>query len=115
MIPLHDLLDAHGRPADVPRPQLISRERYLQVLGWCFAFFSSLRVFSYLPTLWAIQQSADSSQHSVLTWATWLGANLTMAAWLYENTARRFNRAVLVHLVNAGMCTVTLALIAWYR
>lgn len=115
MIPLHDTLDAQGRPSEPPRPRLISRERYLQLLGWCFALFSSLRVVSYLPTLWAIQHSADSSQRSVLTWATWLGANLTMAAWLCEHNEGRLNRAAMVNLANAGMCTITLTLIIWYR
>ena len=33
---------------------------------------------AYLPTIWAIHRSADSSQHSLWTWCTWLGANLTM-------------------------------------
>jgi hypothetical protein len=37
---------------------------------------------AYLPTLWAIHVSGDSSQHSLWTWATWFGANVTMAAWL---------------------------------
>jgi hypothetical protein len=114
-VPVHDILDAQGRPAEPLRPRLISRERYLQLLGWSFALFGSLRVFSYLPTLWAIHLSGNSSQHSMLTWATWLGANLTMAAWLSEHNGGRLNRAAVVSLVNAGMCAATLTMIACYR
>jgi hypothetical protein len=51
----------------------------------------------------------------LLTWCTWLGANLTMAAWLHEHNGRRANGAVLVNLLNATMCALTAGLIGWYR
>jgi hypothetical protein len=63
------------------------RVAYVTGLTWAFTLFSSLRVFSYLPSLWAIIATADSSQHSLRTWGTWLGANLTMAAWLFDSRA----------------------------
>lgn len=85
----------------------LGRQRYLTSLGYLFVFFSTVRVFAYLPTLWAVVQSGDSSQHSLLTWFTWAGANLTMAAWLYEQQGQRWNRAVTVNLVNATMCVAT--------
>ena len=85
------------------------------VLPWAFALFNSLRIVSYVPTLWAIHVSGDSSQHSLLTWFTWLGANATMAAWLYEQNGQRLSRAALVNAGNAAMCACTLALIAWHR
>jgi len=91
------------------------RGHYLLLLGWAFTFFSSVRVFSYLPTLWAIWQAQDSSQHSLLTWATWLGSNLTMAAWLHEHQGRAVRAAVLVNLLNAAMCTAVLLLILAFR
>ncbi len=65
--------------------------------------------------MWAIQASGDSSQHSLWTWTTWLGANLTMAAWLYEHNGQRLDRAVMVNLCNATMCAGTIALIATHR
>lgn len=88
---------------------------YLQVLTWAFAFFNSLRILSYLPTMWAISQSGDSSQYSLWTWFAWLGANLTMAGWLHEHNARRFNRVATLSLCNALMCLLTVAFIVWYR
>jgi hypothetical protein len=92
-----------------------AREAYLAVLTWAFTLFSSLRIVSYLPTMWAIQASGDSSQHSLWTWGTWLGANLTMAAWLYEQKGQRFDGAVMFNLCNATMCLGTIALIAAHR
>lgn len=100
-------------PCHPPPPRV--RERYLLVLTWAFTVFNSLRVLAYLPTLWAIHASGDSGQHSLLTWITWLGANLTMAAWLHEHNGRRTNRAVVVNLGNAAMCAATAAVITWHR
>jgi hypothetical protein len=88
---------------------------YLSVLTWAFTLFNSLRVVSYLPTMWAICTSGDSSQHSLWTWCTWLGANVTMSAWLYEQNGRRLNRAVIVNIGNATMCASTMVLIAVHR
>jgi hypothetical protein len=91
------------------------RTSYLTALTWAFTLFNSVRMLSYLPTMWAIQASGDSSQHSLWTWCTWLGANVTMAAWLYEQNGQRLSRAVAVNLGNAAMCTATVALIAAHR
>lgn len=99
-------------PSSARAPQ---RQHYLTALGYLFAFFSTVRVLAYLPTLWAVVQSGDSSQHSLLTWFTWAGANLTMAAWLYEQQGQRWNRAVGVNLVNATMCIATFVVICAMR
>jgi hypothetical protein len=115
MLPTEHTTDRGGQPLHAPRPALFTRERYLVLLGWAFTFFSSVRVLTYLPTMALIVQQQDSSQHSLLTWCTWLGANLTMAAWLHEHNGRRFNTAVWVNLVNATMCALTVALIVVYR
>lgn len=88
---------------------------YLSVLTWAFTFFNSVRVFAYLPTLWAIHSSGDSGPHSMWTWITWAGANATMAAWLYEHNGQRLSRTVVVNMGNAGMCLATLVVIAIYR
>lgn len=96
-------------------PQASHRPQYLALLTWAFTLFNSLRMLAYLPTLWAIHTSADSSQHSLWTWCTWLGANATMALWLYEQNGQRVSRAVLVNFGNATMCTITVALIAAHR
>jgi hypothetical protein len=100
-----------GRAAPAPAP----RAPYLALLTWAFTLFNSVRVLSYLPTLASIWHSGQSDQHSLLTWLTWVGANATMAAWLYEHNGGRMNRAVLVNIGNAAMCAATVALIAWFR
>lgn len=115
MLPAEHTTDRRGRPLAAPRPALLTRARYLLLLGWAFTFFSSVRVLTYLPTMVLIVQQNNSSQHSLLTWCTWLGANLTMAGWLHEHNGRRFDTAVWVNLVNAAMCAVTVVLILAYR
>ena len=91
------------------------RSRYLRLLGCAFAFFSTMRLVAYLPTIAAIVRSGDSAQHSLWTWLTWCGANATMAAWLYEHNGRRGNRAIAVQLGNAAMCLVGTVVILVYR
>ena len=98
-----------------PRPPLFTRALYLRGLTWAFTLFNSLRVVAYLPTVWAIYASGDSSQHSLWTWITWAGANATMAAWLYEHDGQRMNRAIAVNLGNAAMCVGTCTLIVACR
>lgn len=88
---------------------------YLAALTWLFTLFNSVRVLAYLPTLWAIVASGDSSQHSLLTWVTWIGTNATMAAWLYEHNGRRVNRAIAVNLCNTMMCLTMSIVIVAYR
>ena len=104
-------------PADGPArvPQPAPRSTYLAVLTWAFTLFNSVRTLAYLPTMWSIWASGDSSQHSLWTWCTWLGANATMAAWLYEHNGQRINRAVMVNIGNATMCAATVVLITAHR
>lgn len=99
---------APSRTRASPAP---SRSAYLSVLTWSFTFFSTARILAYLPTFWAILESGDASQHSVWTWLTWFGSNLTMAVWLYEQGGQRTSRAVLVNLCNAVMCGAIVTLI----
>ena len=75
-------------PADPCLPPA-GRRLYLKLLTWAFTLFNTVRVAAYLPTMWAIHSSGDSSQHSLWTWVTWLGANATMAAWLHEHNGQR--------------------------
>jgi hypothetical protein len=91
------------------------RARYLSVLTWAFTLFSSARLVSYLPTLWAIAASGDSSQHSLWTWGIWFGSNVTMALWLFEQHGQRWTRAALVNTVNAAMCAATFTVILVFR
>ena len=87
----------------------------LALLGGAFALFNALRIVAYLPTLHAIHSSGHADQHSLFTWLTFLGANLTMALWLHEQNGRRMNRAVAVTAFNAFMCGAIVASIAWLR
>ena len=98
---------AVGRPV---RPT-----RGLSLLCGAFTLFNGLRIVAYLPTLAAIQTSGQADQHSLFTWLTFLGANLTMALWLHEQNGRRVNRAVAVNAFNAFMCGAIAASIAWLR
>lgn len=84
-------------------------------IAWGFALLSTLRILAYLPTLAAIHASGRADQHSILTWVTFLGANIAMAAWLCEQNGFRLNRAILVNLANALMCAAIAGLIAWTR
>lgn len=89
--------------------------RYPDVLNWVFAGFNSIRLLTYLPTMWAICADGSSSQHSLWTWLAWVGANASMAAWLYENNGRRLNKAIAVNIGNAVMCLATCGLISVFR
>lgn len=91
------------------------RDAYLRLLTWAFAMFNTLRVVAYLPTTWALYQSGDSSQHSLWTWLTWFGANLTTAAWLYEKDGHRLGRVAVVSAGNAAMCLAVSLMILWCR
>lgn len=87
----------------------------VRVLSATFTVFNSLRIFAYLPTLAAIHAGGNADQHSLFTWLTFLGANLTMAMWLYEQDGRRISRASAVNLSNALMCGAIAASIGWLR
>lgn len=109
-------MDLSNSEATVARPgPLTPRAVYLRALTWTFTLFSSVRMLAYLPTIWAIVESGDSSQHSLWTWCTWFGANATMAAWLYETTGQRASRAMVVNAGNALMCAATIVVIALHR
>ncbi len=95
--------------------RLLTRAGYFKALAVAFTAFNALRVVAYLPTMWTLIQSGQSDQHSLLTWLNWMGANATMAAWLYEHNGRRFDRTVLINICNALMCAATVVLIAWFR
>ena len=108
-------MEATAQPSTRAAAVTDGRSIYLFVLTWSFTFFSSARILAYLPTIWAIHLSGDSSQHSLWTWVTWMGSNLTMAAWLHEQGNRRPSRAVFVNLCNALMCAVIVAMIVACR
>ena len=101
----------------VVKPEAIAARPslYLTLLSWAFAICSSTRLLSYLPTVWAIHESGDSTSYSLLTWCSWVASNATMAAWLYESNRRRVNRAILVTAGNAVMCVGICVFITCYR
>lgn len=91
------------------------RRSYLRVLATAFTLFNSIRIITYLPTILAIHASGDSSQYSLWTWLMWIGANGSMAAWLYENNGQKFDPASVVSAGNALMCVATCVTIVYYR
>ncbi len=101
--------------ATLNAPLAVARPRRLAWLSGAFALFNSLRIVAYLPTLLAIHASGQADQHSLFTWLTFTGANLTMALWLHEQGGRRVNRAVAVNAFNALMCGAIAVSIAWLR
>ena len=104
------------RPPDPrSRSRLTARAAYLAILTWSFTLFNSIGVIAYLPTVLAILQNGNSDQHSLWTWCSWVGANATMACWLYEENGQKLNRAVVVNMGNTVMCAVTLAIIVIHR
>jgi hypothetical protein len=105
-------------PSWAPRRPAWRRLRsldYRTCLAWAFTAFNTTRVLAFLPLIWAVHQAGDSSQHSLLTWFTWLGANITSALWLYESGGQGINRVLLFSLGNAGMNVLAIAVIVWYR
>jgi hypothetical protein len=105
------------RHAALPDPGAASaiRHAYLRFLLMAFTLFNSIRLLTYLPTIVAIHANGDSSQYSLWTWTMWIGANLSMAAWLYETNGRKFDAVVGMSLGNAVMCSATSLAIVYYR
>jgi hypothetical protein len=91
------------------------RKMYLAVLAGLFTFFNAARVMAYLPTIWLVAASGDSSNHSLWTWAVFLGSNVTMTLWIWEQGGRRCNRIVAVSASNSLMCLGIIAVIVWAR
>lgn len=87
----------------------------LRVLGLAFALFSTARLVAYLPTVHAILATGRTDQHSLWTWSTWAAANGVMALWLYEQAGQKLDRAIVINACNAAMCTITSALIVFFR
>lgn len=110
---MHTTTTATEPAAAPPRPGW--RALYLRVLTWAFMLLTAARLVAYMPTVWAILQSRDSRQHSLWTWLIWVGANLTMAAWLYEFNGQRVDKAIAVSLANAVACGLTTVVILCFR
>lgn len=91
------------------------RAAYLRLLGIAFALFSSVRILTYVPTIWAMQMSQNSDQYSLLTWISWVGANGTMAAWVYESNGHKLDPVCLLNIGNTLMCSATCLAIVYYR
>ena len=91
------------------------RAWYLRGLTWAFMVLTTARLLAYTPTVLAILQTRDSRQHSLWTWLIWVGANLTMALWMYENNGHQMDKAIGVWLANAVACGATAAVIVWFR
>lgn len=96
-------------------PALAIHQSRIRLLSAAFALFNSLRIVTHLPTLATIHASGKADQHSLCTWQTFHGANLTLAMWLYGQGGQRMSREVAVNLSNALMCGGIAASIAWLR
>lgn len=104
---------ASARVRRTPRQERASRLR--RVLDVAFHVFSVVRLACFVPALLALYISGNADQHSLWTWAGWLGANLTMAAWLFEHNGRRVSPAACASVAAAAMCAAACTMIAAYR
>ena len=104
--PTHNRVE-HQRPA--------WRHWYLRCLTWAFMLLTGARLIAYMPTVVSIVHSRNSQQHSLWTWLIWVGANLTMAAWLYEHNGQQMDKAIGVSLANVTACALTTVVILWFR
>ncbi|MFT3817587.1 MAG: hypothetical protein QM750_08175 [Rubrivivax sp.] len=109
-----------GRPPRPPAAKPAAPPLSTLVLAWAFNFFGSVRLLTYLPTIWTIHTSGASNQHSLLTWLMWLGANLTMGLMLLQQAPRGSGgsgsrTAAWFSFGNAAMCALTSVAIAIYR
>ena len=103
-------------PSDQPISALPPwRAWYLRGLTWAFMVLTTARLLAYTPTVLAILETRDSRQHSLWTWLIWVGANLTMALWMYENNGHQMDKAIGVSLANAAACLLTSGVILWFR
>jgi hypothetical protein len=117
MPPVRACASSDGTPLAAPNLDASAgvHATYVRILTWAFTFFNSVRVIAYLPTLWTLAHSDDSSQHSLWTWATWFFANLTMALWQVERNGSRLDRVAIVGLANSAMCFAVLVLLVVLR
>ena len=92
-----------------------NRETYIAVLNRFATLMGGIRALTYIPTILTLMASANSSQHSLWTWISWILANGTMTMLLYERNDRKADSVILIQLANTVMCVVTTAVILWYR
>lgn len=92
-----------------------SRRQYRFTLNWVNNAFGSLRVFTYVPTILTLWASADSNQYNLLTWCTWVLANASLTASIYEQNGRKVDNFVIVNICNTFMCSATAAVIFYLR
>lgn len=104
----------HARP-QAQGDASAARRAYLKLLVLAFTLFNSIRLITYVPTILALHASGDSSQYSLWTWTMWIGANATMAAWLYEANGQKFDAASAMNAGNALMCAATSLTIVYFR
>ena len=105
------------QPDSLKSPRILfwSRDAYMSMLTRSAMLMGGIRALTYIPTILTLMASANSSQHSVWTWASWILANITMIMLLYERNGRKADSVILIQLANTIMCIVTTAVILWYR
>ena len=91
------------------------RAWYLRGLTWAFMVLTTARLLGDPPAGLAMLQTRGSRNHSVWTWLIWVGANLSIALWMYENNGHQMDKAIGVSLANAVACGAAAAGIVWCR
>lgn len=81
---------------------------YFQVLSVSYAFWNSIRIFSYMPTILKLRRAeACADSYSQVTWVCWIFSNLTYTLMLYETNGNRIDGLVLVPASNVLFCSIT--------
>ena len=91
------------------------RKTYIAALNRFATLTGGIRALTYVPTIFTLMASANSNQHSLWTWFSWILASGTMSLLLYERNDRKVDSVILIQLTNTFMCVVTTAVVLWYR
>ena len=79
-----------------------------------FAFFNSLRVFSYVPQIVRVLRGGNgASAISSLTWSVWTCANASTAAYALINVEDVW--LAFISAANAACCAIVIGLTMWKR
>lgn len=81
---------------------------------YLFTVFNGLRVISYVPQIIRVARDMNgASAISYTTWALWTGANATTG--LYAHINLNDHTLAAINWLNAGCCTMVIALTAYKR
>jgi hypothetical protein len=85
----------------------MDHDLYLRILTAMFLFWNSVRVLTYIPTIFKLLSSpTDARSHSLLTWSCWVLSNGTFALMLLERDGGTPESMFWLNTGNTAMCFV---------